>query len=168
MKYIDTDKLREKIYAEDTVSLAHGSSPEFDQGCHYAFLTVLSFIDSLQQEQPESSNGKFVFPNFLYARTTNNKTIDVSYAPQSLDAVEYIKNDAIEQPKVDLEKVIEQTYHNASVTDTSDMDLVDYENIARHFFELGQQEMRHRITNPEYNTKVVEQLKSEYPIIKEE
>lgn len=52
MKYIDTDKLKEKIYAEDTVSLAHGSLPEFDQGCHYAFLTVLSFIDSLQQEQP--------------------------------------------------------------------------------------------------------------------
>ena len=51
-KYINADKLREKIYAEDTVSLAHGSSPEFDQGCHYAFLTVLSFLDSLQQEQP--------------------------------------------------------------------------------------------------------------------
>ena len=51
IKYIDTDKLKEKIYAEDTVSLAHGSSPEFDQGCHYAFLTVLSFLDSLQQEQ---------------------------------------------------------------------------------------------------------------------
>lgn len=51
MKYIDTDKLKEKIYAEDTVSLAHGSLPEFDQGCHYAFLTVLSLIDSLQQEQ---------------------------------------------------------------------------------------------------------------------
>lgn len=53
MKYIDVNKLKEKIYAEDTVSLAHGSSPEFDQGCHYAFLTVLSLIDSLQQEQPE-------------------------------------------------------------------------------------------------------------------
>ena len=51
----------------------------------------------LQQEQPESSKGKFVFPKFLYARTTNNKTIDVSYAPQSLDAVEYIRNDSLQQ-----------------------------------------------------------------------
>lgn len=51
MKYIDADKLKEKIYAEDTVSLAHGSLPEFDLGCHYAFLKVLLFIDSLQQEQ---------------------------------------------------------------------------------------------------------------------
>ena len=44
----------------------------------------------------------------------------------------------------------------------------DAVELARHFYELGQQEMRHRITNPEYNAKVVEQLKSEYPTIKEE
>ena len=43
-----------------------------------------------------------MFPKFLYARTTNNKTIDVSYAPQSLDAVEYIRSDSLqqEQPEV--------------------------------------------------------------------
>ena len=58
----------------------------------------------LQQKQPESTKGKFVFPNFLYARTVDNKTIDVSYAPQSMDAVEYIKNDPTEQPEVDLEE----------------------------------------------------------------
>ncbi|MBQ6958160.1 MAG: hypothetical protein IJP77_06345 [Bacteroidales bacterium] len=56
----------------------------------------------LQQEQPESLKGKFVFPNFLYARTVDNKTIDVSYAPQSLDAIEYVRNDYLqqEQPKL--------------------------------------------------------------------
>lgn len=48
--------------------------------------------------------GEFVFPKFLYARTTNNKTIDVSYAPQSMDAVEYIRSDS---PDVDLEKTVE-------------------------------------------------------------
>ena len=59
----------------------------------------------LQQEQPESSKGKFVFPKFLYARTTNNKTIDVSYAPQSLDAIEYIRKDALmEWAKKEMEK----------------------------------------------------------------
>jgi len=42
-----------------------------------------------------------------------------------------------EQPDVDLEKIIRQTYHDGSVADTSDMDHVDYENIARHFYELG-------------------------------
>lgn len=140
-KYIDADKLREKIYAEDTVSLAHGSLLEFDQGCHYAFLTVLSFIDSLQQEQPESSNGKFVFPNFLYARTTNNKIIDVSYASQSMDAVEYIKNDLTEQPEVNLEKEIQEYLgklgggHGGFVDDLTDDDLMGF---ALHFYELGQ------------------------------
>lgn len=42
-----------------------------------------------------------------------------------------------EQPEVDLEKIIGQTYHDGSVTDTSNMDHVDYENIARYFYELG-------------------------------
>lgn len=42
-----------------------------------------------------------------------------------------------EKPEVDLEKIIGQTYHDGSVADTSDMDHVDYENIARHFYELG-------------------------------
>lgn len=41
-------------------------------------------------------------------------------------------------------------------------------NFAHHFYERGQLEMRHRITNPEYNAKVVEQLKSEYPARKED
>ena len=65
-------------------------------------------IDSLQQEQQEKKEVKFVLPKFLYARTTNNKTIDVSYAPQSLDAVEYIRSDFLqqEQPEVDLENYI--------------------------------------------------------------
>lgn len=42
-----------------------------------------------------------------------------------------------EHPEVDLEKIIEQTYHDGSVADTSDMDHVAYDNIARHFYELG-------------------------------
>ena len=90
---------------------------------------------SLQQEQPESSKGKFVFPNFLYARTTNNKTIDVSYAPQSLDAVEYIKNDAIEQPKMDLEKEID-SFFPESYFETA-INFEDAVDIAHHFYELG-------------------------------
>ncbi len=42
-----------------------------------------------------------------------------------------------EQPEVDLEKIIGQTYHDGSVTDTSNIDHVGYENIARYFYELG-------------------------------
>ena len=36
-----------------------------------------------------------------------------------------------------LEEEISRTYHNGSVTDTSDLDHNTYENIARHFYELG-------------------------------
>lgn len=38
---------------------------------------------------------KFVFPNHLFARTKNNKTIDVSYAPQDMTAVDYINKDVL-------------------------------------------------------------------------
>ena len=34
-----------------------------------------------------------------------------------------------EQPEVDLEKIIQKTYHDGSVADTSDMDHVDYEKL---------------------------------------
>ena len=37
---------------------------------------------------------KFVYPDKLYARTNNNITLDISYAPQTLEAVEYTRTDA--------------------------------------------------------------------------
>ena len=40
------------------------------------------------------TKSKFNFPVKLYARTEDNKTIDISYAPQNLNAVEYVLSDA--------------------------------------------------------------------------
>ena len=40
------------------------------------------------------SKSKFVYPDKLYARTANNITLDISYAPQTLEAVEYVRTDA--------------------------------------------------------------------------
>ena len=42
----------------------------------------------------EAPKSKFVYPDKLYARTENNKTLDISYAPQTLEAVEYVRTDA--------------------------------------------------------------------------
>ena len=42
----------------------------------------------------EAPKSKFVYPDKLYARTKDNKTLDVSYAPQTLEAVEYTRTDA--------------------------------------------------------------------------
>lgn len=68
-------------------------------------------------KHPEVQNGKFVFPKYLYARTKDNKTIDMSYVPQDMTAVEYIRNDFVqqEQPEVDLEKLGEIARHIIAV-----------------------------------------------------
>ena len=64
--------------------------------------------EDTKQGQLEEEKGKFAFPKYLYARTTNNKTIDVAYGPQSMDAVEYVRNDSLQQEpsEVDLETVV--------------------------------------------------------------
>jgi len=41
----------------------------------------------------ETSKSKFVYPDKLYAKCNNNKTLDMSYAPQDMEAVEYIRTD---------------------------------------------------------------------------
>lgn len=48
----------------------------------------------------KAPKSKFVYPNKLYARTNNNITLDISYAPQTLEAVEYTRTDSF------IEKVI--------------------------------------------------------------
>ena len=40
------------------------------------------------------TKSKFVYPDKLYARTNDNITLDISYAPQTLEAVEYVRTDA--------------------------------------------------------------------------
>jgi hypothetical protein len=45
----------------------------------------------MKANAPES---KFVYPDKLYARTNDNITLDISYAPQTLEAVEYVRTEA--------------------------------------------------------------------------
>lgn len=45
-------------------------------------------------EANKAPKRKFVYPDKLYARTNNNITIDISYASQTLEAVEYVRTDA--------------------------------------------------------------------------
>ena len=137
MKYIDAELLRVEIEkhikeVKDAVERFTPNMGFFDAKLSGIY-NVMAIIESLQQEQPKSSNGKFMFPNFLYARTVDNKTIDVSYAPQSMDAVEYVKNDPTEQPEVDLERDAVQFCFDKG------LNLTPYQakTIARHFYELG-------------------------------
>lgn len=64
-------------------------------------------------------------------------------------------------PEVDLEKELQAFLCNYDY-EFDDDDPVPFD-IARHFYELGQCEMRNRISNPEYNKQVVDKMKSEYP-----
>ena len=149
MKYIDAEKLKANIKG---LQCEQGfDTGEAESAYQFAIKDILAFIDTLQQEQPEVQNGKFVFPKYLYARTKNNKTIDMSYAPQDMTAVEYIRNDFVqqEQPEVDLDKkTIIDYVHNHYHYD-KDFDGYGHSNfrpvftredlteLARHFYNLG-------------------------------
>lgn len=139
-KYIDADKLKEIVdrvynqYVYDYGLSAAGSNMRW----------IYDAIDSLQQEQQEPVKGKFVFPKFLYARTLDNKTIDVSYCPQDMTAIEYIRNDFVEQERtrVDLEKEIEEhVLYMPHGEFASDNECTEDDEWARkefrHFYELG-------------------------------
>lgn len=102
-------------------------------------------IDNLIRQEKQEQ------PHFADASKMERLNVDdlhewsMRFAPDIRDAIEatayHFWDLAIysrkEQPEVDLEKEIEHTYYDGSVTDTSDMNHVDYENIARHFYELG-------------------------------
>ena len=45
----------------------------------------------------EVPKSKFVYPDKLYARCNDNKMLDISYAPQTLEAIEYTRTDAIQK-----------------------------------------------------------------------
>lgn len=95
--------------------------------------------------EEKQQNCKLVFPKFLYARTLDNKTIDVSYAPQSMEAIEYVRNDIVEQEQkeIDLEKEIARYTMEACLLPITHkrtpMDIMesDWINCAHHFYELG-------------------------------
>ena len=128
MKYIDADKLiaeiERRLYFDNNwiegdkkrqMHTSGVSSAYYKKiGSKHTCESILDFITSLQQEQPEAQNGKFVFPKYLYARTKDNKTIDMSYVPQDMTAIEYVRSDLVqqEQPKVDL--VAELKHHLAT------------------------------------------------------
>lgn len=64
--------------------------------------------------------------------------------------------------KMDLEGIIEQTYVDGSVAYTDDMDRFTYENIAKHFFELGAVWMKERLIE-----KAVKWLEDNQPAYRE-
>lgn len=70
-----------------------------------------------------------------------------------------------EQPEVDLENELDEWMKYGPHTCYPWCSIPDAVEItARHFYELGMSVMRERITNPDYNQKVIEKIKSGYPM----
>lgn len=148
--YIDADKLIKSVnnYQEGAKAALNpiDGNADYYKGKIDACKDMQEFIISLQQEQPEVQNGKFVFPKYLYARTKDNKTIDMSYAPQDMAAVEYIRNDFVEQEQPvegleEFEKELHQYWleqkQKGIIVDGSIDDYITVQEVARHFYELG-------------------------------
>lgn len=143
-KYIDPGKLKKSI--SNYMEGAHAALNPIDGNADYykgkidACKDMQEFVTALQQEQPKVQNGKFIFPKYLYARTKDNKTIDMSYAPQDMTAVEYIRNDFVqhEQPDVDLEKEIDEYFGDGGQWKSGFcVGKKGFLKFARHFYERG-------------------------------
>lgn len=152
MKYIDSEKLIAEIERRiDNWSIRGKNSP-VGQGkdtCESRVTELsdlLSFITSLQQEQPDFDD---VDPNHLvhshYTKVRETKTGRVFWAEYSSEAAEWyeagtgkaysISDVEIvkEQPEVDLENEIK----NYLATECAGDDEPSVSEIARHFYELG-------------------------------
>lgn len=77
------------------------------------------------------AKSKFVYPDKLYARTNDNITLDISYAPQTLEAVEYVRTDAFIEKACDFLKSYRQdTYDGMGYIAgiVNDKTIEDFEN----------------------------------------
>ena len=152
MKYIDAEKLKKVI---------EGKGLDCSFALKMERLDTLALIDELQQEQPEglhftplnrliqkipSKNWNDTVNN--YAKKLRDCLIKEGYLKDAKVLQDYISYmngnnvpmatmDEQEQPEVDLEKIIEQTYQDGSVADTSNIEPEDYKYIARYFWNKG-------------------------------
>ena len=136
MKYIDAEKLKE--YLDDRYEVCPISDDE-RHGRHCAIIEIQNFIDSLQQEQPETDGDDGKFVKILVRKEFAElfqKLDDEIQAGQSsfISAM-----NQQEQPEVDLEKEYKEWWENkvsGNVNIQHTMEWYMHET-ARHFFELG-------------------------------
>ena len=73
------------------------------------------FTKAKRAEPAGEVKSKFVYPDKLYARTNDNITIDISYAPQTLEAVEYVRTDSFIDKAVEWSEEDEYCRHQLIV-----------------------------------------------------
>ena len=182
-KYIDIEKL--KVLLSDLKENHKQYRGDFDDGVVFAVDEILDDIeeniDSLQAEQsslPDNlDEAAEEYENTLWedgCKDCGYSPLEVFYAFKA--GAEWMAEKAKqEQPEVDLEEEVRNymEIHHLHIKDggrvvfdngDSPNFMCDIRDIARHFFERGMSVMRERITNPDYNQKDIEKIKSEYPM----
>lgn len=83
-------------------------------------------------EAKEAPERKFVYPDKLYARCKDNKTLDISYAPQNMEAAEYTRIDAfIEKAR----KWFERQYEWYDKLGVKHCDMKEFEDFVKYIEE---------------------------------
>lgn len=145
MKYIPVEKLIAEIEFAKSVydnpkRVIHGVADAFRQDGGAAMCDdILKKIAPLQQEQP----------------LTTEKVIE--------QCKKFGGNPEIIQQGMDFEKEYKSYIESRKDDLSGNAVTVNMKDLARHFYQLGVSVMRERITNPEYNQKIIEKMKSEYP-----
>lgn len=95
---------------------------------------LLLFLDTLEEEPAQNGYDEAYL---------NEKIAKASKTWEGVDVDKYMDEVRGREPdNEDLDDEISRTYHDGSVTDTSDLDHISYENIARHFAEWQYQKDR--------------------------
>jgi len=171
MKYIDADRLRAEIekLKGQLIRGACAAMIEMETNCKdEAYNEVLSFIDSLQQEQPndlaslisEATNvaKRIVDRDSFYNSLPQN--LRDKYTSKAwceiLKALSTMKEQ--EQPEVDedffFDEVLKVYDGNDKYPPRSEEELTMLEIIARHFYELGKQAMKEQMMENAVEGKV--------------
>ena len=164
-KYIDVDKLIGEI--KNFSSKEYGDNTFGDDIVNGALDYVIEkIIPSLQQDETQVDKllcSKIWWEEQGWIMIPPDATI------KGIDSLlkQVRKKLQQEQPESDIEKEIDEYIEKEfgerwdGCVPVSCFDLV---MMANHFYERGMSVMRERITNPDYNQKVVEKIKSEYPM----
>lgn len=160
-KYIDAEKLKIRIAQIQKEHPYHPYSENYESGCDEGYLgccdELLSFIDSLQQEQPDSQSlteRSIVWFENIAANAKRLSAGNVSHlgptiVGMAIRSKEFLEKHKQAQPEVKLEEEIEKGWeelekdYSPSALDKSYMivsGLVgekQFSRIARHFYELG-------------------------------
>lgn len=81
------------------------------------------------------AKSKFVYPDKLYARTNDNITLDISYAPQTLEAVEYVRTDAFVDKAAKWIEEINNHHHIMRYSDSCEPSLSELTEWFRNYME---------------------------------